>query len=149
MREYVRGYVIDNFSFEIYPKEVCISKAGILDTINFHMIGSQIRLINGKPYKIFCEAYLKEGYVYFPTTILKGNVPDILGSIIVTGIDEYGDAVSLTEEDIRTIEEYISLRYYNKDSICKSIYCLEVDNPTHTNIQTTNTDNLKHMFRIF
>ena len=148
MKEYVTGYVIDNFNFEIYQKDICIEKKSLMEILNFHMIGSQIRFVNGKPFKIICEAYLKEGYIYFPSTILKGAVPDILGSLIITGINSVGDSVSLTEDDIRLIEEFISLRYYNKDGVCKSIYSLEVENPTNTNIQTTDLSTLKHMRRV-
>lgn len=148
MNEYVTAYVIDNYNFDIYQKEICMSKNGILDAVNFHMIGSQIRLVNGRPYKIICEMYLKEGYTYFPTTII-GQKPDIVGSIIVTGIDEYGDSVSLTEEDLIALKEFTTLRAYNKDGILKAIYTLEVENPLGTNIQTDNPSKIQHLRRLF
>ena len=145
--DYIKGYVIDNYNFDIYQIDICLTKKNILDVINFHSIGSQIRFVNGKPYKIICEAYLKEGYTYFPSTLTKGNKPDILGSIIVTGIDEYGDSVPLTDDDIKTIEEFVSLRTYNKNGILQSIYTLEVDNPTGTNIQTNEQSEIPNLRR--
>lgn len=148
MDEYVTAYVIDNYNFDIYQKEICMSKNGILNVINFHMIGSQIRIINGRPYKIICEMYLKEGFTYFPSTITKKGA-DILGSIIVTGIDEYGDAVSLTEEDLIALKEFTTLRAYNKDGILKAIYTLEVEDPLGTTIQTEDPSKIQHLRRLF
>lgn len=147
MKEYVRAYVIDNYDFLIYEKDICITRKDIQDTIDFHVIGSQIRFVNNKPYKIICEACFESNYIYYPSTITEGNNPDILGSIIVTGIDEYGDSVSLSTEDIRTLEEYTSLRYYKKNDQIKMIYTLEVDNPNKTNIQTSDPKTIQHLRR--
>ena len=148
MREYVRAFVIDNYNYQIYELDMHMSKQDILDVINFHLIGSQIRFVNKKPYKIICETFLKEGYTYFPTTMTAGYKPDILGSIIIVGIDEYGDSVSLTDEDIQILTSHTSLMSYNKDGILKAIYTLEVENLNNTNTQYADSSLIPHMHRI-